>query len=446
MKSRLLLKNFRLVDEATDTPGAIVVEDGIIRDVIAGENPPDFAAGQIIDGGGRLALLPAFVDLHAHFRDPGLLEKETLESGCLSAAAGGYGTVVCMANTKPVTDTFEKVAAMRARAAALGLIDLYPALSVTKGMEGKALTLTADTPAGALSVLSEDGKDVADDALFAAAFLAAKRMNLLVSCHCDAGGGEAAAAKKAGAGRDLWSVIEENTATRRAIALGKRAGGRVHIAHVSTKEATAMVREAKRTEKREKMTDGAAALSCEVTPHHIALTLDDAALLGAESHGRVNPPLRKEDDRLAIIAAILDGTVDAVATDHAPHSEADKAAGAPGFSGLETAFSVCYTTLVEGVSRSAGAGASTGRHGTIDLKRLCFLMSGNPARILGLKDRGRLVAGARADLTLIDTAASRAVDPALFKSRGKNTPFTGRPLRGKVMMTLHGGRIVYQAN
>jgi dihydroorotase len=297
-------------------------------------------------------------------------------------------------------------------------------------MEGKELSLGTVTMGTdtrpLLSLLSEDGKDVLDDAIFAAAFTEAKRLGIPISCHCDAGGPEAEAAKKAGASRDVWSAIEENVATRRAIDIGRRAGAHIHIAHVSTKEAAAMVREAKAEIKGRREN---ALLSCEATAHHIALTLDDAERLGAESWGRVNPPLRRKEDRLAIIAAILDGTIDAIATDHAPHSDADKVDGAPGFTALETAFSVCYTTLAEGA--------------VIDLKRLSFLMSGNPARLLGLPDRGRIAVGLRADLTLIDSAASWVVRPELFKSRGKNSPFAGWNLRGKVIMTIHGGRVVY---
>jgi dihydroorotase len=475
MKGRLVLKNFRIIDEAADIFGTLVVEDGLIHEIIprikedtgfvlyereTGRRCLD--ANRIIDGGGKV-LTPAFVDLHAHFREPGSPEKETLESGCLAAAAGGYGTVVCMANTRPVTDTVEKAAALRRRADALGLISLYPALSLTKGMEGKELVpdtkmmsgatgafhpaftvrravVTQDAIGTFFGLFSEDGKDVADDALFAAAFEAAKNLNIPVSCHCDFGGKQAEDAKKAGAGRDVWSAIEENAATRRAIGIGRRAGGHIHIAHVSTKEAVALVREAKAAIK---TTGEHTILSCEATPHHLALTLDDAAAAGAESYGRVNPPLRREDDRLALIAALLDGTVDAIATDHAPHTDADKAAGAPGFTALETAFSVCWTTLAEGLP--AGT-AAAGSHGTIGLKQLSFLMSANPARILGLKDRGRIATGLRADLTVIDPAASLTVDPALFKSRGKNSPFAGRKLRGRVLMTLRGGLVVYEAD
>jgi dihydroorotase len=275
-------------------------------------------------------------------------------------------------------------------------------------------------------MLSEDGKDVADDGIFLAAFTEARRLGIPVSCHCDAGGPEAEAAKKAGKGRDVWSRIEENAATKRAIELGKKAGAHVHIAHVSTKEAAAMIREAKQTFPH---------LTCEATPHHIALTENDAHVLGDESYGRVNPSLRSEEDRLAIIKVILDGTIDAIATDHAPHSEADKAGGAPGFTGLETGFSVCFTELT--------GNDNTVKSNTIDLKRLSSLMSASPARILGLADRGRIATGLRADMVIVDTKFLWTVKPELFKSRGKNSPFTGRTLRGKILLTLHGGRVVY---
>jgi dihydroorotase len=292
-------------------------------------------------------------------------------------------------------------------------------------------------------MLSEDGRDVADDRLFLAAMREARRLGLPVSCHCNFGGTEAEAAKRAGQPRNVWSRIEENNAVRRAIALGKEAGCHIHIAHVSTKEAAALIREAK-----------AAAvppftLTCEATPHHIALTGEDAAVMGAGSYGRVNPPLRNGEDRRAIVAAVRDGIIDAIATDHAPHREADKAAGAPGFTGLETAFGVCYRELV--------------LPGVLSLSRLSALMSANPARIAfgkapgqgpfpgrepGMEegpDRGRIAPGRRADLVVVDTEAEWIVDTAAFKSRGKNSPFAGWKMRGKIVMTIHQGRIVFDA-
>jgi dihydroorotase len=366
--------------------------------------------------------MPAFVDLHAHFRDPGFPDKETLESASLAAVAGGYTTLVCMANTKPPLDTREATDALKLRSDALGLIDLYPALALTEGMAGTALAPALLSPAPqSVRLLSEDGRDVTDDALFRAAFQAARRMGIPVSCHCDAGGEAAARAKLAGEPRSVWSRIEENVATSRALRLGRQAGAHVHIAHVSTQEALELVREAKRA--------GHAPLTCEATPHHLCLTERDADTLGAESFGRVNPPLRTERDRQALIAGLADGSIDAIATDHAPHTQADKAGGAPGFTGLETSFAACFTELV-----------CTGR---ISLSRLSALMSASPARILGLHDRGRIAAGLRADLVAIGPAWT--VDGATLKSRGKNTPFHGRALSGRVVMTLRQGCVVFDA-
>jgi dihydroorotase len=313
---------------------------------------------------------------------------------------------------------------------------------------------------GIVKMISEDGKDIAEADLFRAGLKEARRTGIPVSCHCDAGGEEAETARRGGEPRSVWSRIEENNATRRAIALGQEAGCRLHIAHVSTKEAVEMVRRAKsdieeknsekRTGKKKRFGKrdsfsvwkqppiGRFSLTCEATPHHIALTGKDACALGDESFGRVNPPLRTEDDRKALLAAIQDGTIDAIATDHAPHTQADKEKGAPGFTGLETSFAVCCSTLLAGPSPANGGQ-------NIGLSRLSALLSANPAAILGLYDRGLIAPGFRADLTIADPDAIRRVDPACFKSRGKNSPFAGRELRGKVLMTLHGGSVVFEA-
>ena len=437
---RMVFKDFRIVDGTVDTFGSVMVEDGLIAQVVHGaERAPD--AGVVINGGAfgsSAVLMPACIDLHAHFREPAFPETETafpaetIESASLAAAAGGYGTVVCMANTKPAIDTIAKARALRERSAALGLVDLYPALSLTKNMEGRELSGIRDAPAVDAAgsprlplLLSEDGRDIADDGLFLAAMREARRLGLPVSCHCDFGGPEAAAAKAAGRPRAEWSRIEENNAVRRAIALGRQAGCHVHIAHVSTKEAAALIREAKKSPP-----PGGFTLTCEATPHHIAATEADARRMGAESYGRVNPPLRNEADRAAIIAAIGDGVIDAIATDHAPHCETDKARGAPGFTALETAFAASYTELVRGKR--------------IDLRRLSHLMSAAPAEILGLGDRGNIAPGLRADLVIADIGTAWNVDPARFKSRGKRGPFTGRELWGRILLTVNKGRIVFE--
>ena len=424
---RIILKNFRLIDEETDNSGSVIINDGVITDVYAGHPLPDektSGAAMIIDGKNLSSsdklpvLMPAFIDLHAHFRDPGVSENaaipsELLESACMSAAAGGFGTVVCMANTKPAIDTIEKAAALKKRSDIFGLIDLFPVMSLTKNMEGKELSGITAIPANGSSytplMLSEDGKDPDNDDLFLAAMKEAKRIDIPVSCHCDLGG-------------------DESNAVRRVIELGKKAGCRIHIAHVSTKEALQTIREAKLEFKA-----GGFALTCEAMPHHLCLTEEDANKLGAKTWGRVNPPLRSEEDRQALIQALKDGTVDAIATDHAPHSAADKEAGAPGFSGFETAFAALYTELVRGAG--------------IDFKRLSSLLSANPARLLGFGNspkRGLLLSDCAADLVILDTETAWIVEPEKFYSRGKNSPFVSRQLHGKILMTIHRGRIVFE--
>ncbi|MDR2210727.1 MAG: amidohydrolase family protein [Spirochaetaceae bacterium] len=501
----LVLKNFRIVDGDRNFRGSVIVEDGVIKEIfndetedglggVLTEKELDLAlhrADMVLEGGEDtakqgLVLMPALVDLHAHFRDSlcggfKALTKETLESASLAAAAGGYGTVVCMANTDPVIDTIEKAAALRNRAGALGFIDLYPALSLTRGMEGRELseitklppvTTEPVTPGTAMTdpaipamtkpamggpggespvrLFSEDGRDLADDGLFCKALAQGRRTGIPLSCHCDAGGPGVEASKQRGDPRSMWSRMEENNAVRRVVDLAAREGGKLHIAHVSTGEALGIIAAARAARKEAKAARRSPrtefSLTCEITPHHIACTEEDARRLGEESLGRVNPPLRSEEDRRALLAAIAGGAVDAIATDHAPHTGADKAAGAPGFTGLETAFGVCYTALVEPGSPEGPA---------VDLSRLSSLMSAGPARILGLDGssplpggvlpRGRILRGYRADFCIADLKARWTVDPGAFMSRGKNTPFAGRELRGKITMTIHNGRVVYQS-
>ncbi|MDR1469225.1 MAG: dihydroorotase [Spirochaetaceae bacterium] len=478
--------NFRIVDAERDVEGALVVEDGLIKTIIPAEQAESTdesaaesrqllfelaGAGRFIDGAKLKdpasrelpVILPSFIDLHAHFRDPGtpalgVLLKETLESASLAAVKGGYTTLVCMANTNPVIDTLAAAAALKARSDALGLIDLYPAMSLTKGMEGRALSEIAElaslrhvggsrgngvaeppasspplalrglrhppqrgtTPRHPLDapppkpgaglmpcvlMLSEDGKDVADDDLLVKAFRAAAQAGVPVSCHCDRDG--------------------ENAATARVLRLAQETGARVHIAHVSTKEAVAMVAAAKR--------ECPGQITAEATPHHFFLTDKRADELGRDTFGKVAPPLRSEADREAVLEALLEGPlhgIDAIATDHAPHTDADKEAGAPGFSGLETAFAVAGTAIVSS--------------GESDLCHLSRLLSATPARILGLDDRGTLESGKRADLVIVNPDTRWTVDRAVFRSRGKNTPFDGWELSGLVLATILGGNIVYE--
>jgi dihydroorotase len=433
---KTIYTNFRLVDAERDVEGALVVEDGLIKAMLPVEQTARladsgkedealtyelstcdrFIDGRKIKGSSSYelpVLMPAFIDLHAHFRHPGDGQKETLESASLAAVKGGYTTVVCMANTDPVTDTLVAAAALRARSNALGLIDLYPAMSLTKGMEGKELSdvdllgervLQGRRPSDIL-MLSEDGKDIPDDAMLVKALRAAAKAGIPVSYHGDKDG--------------------ENAAIERVLRLFWETGARIHIAHVSTKEAVKMIAEAKQKYP--------GRITAEVTPHHLFFSEERAVSMGRDTFGKVSPPLRDEKDRNAVLRALLDETdegIDAIATDHAPHTEADKKAGAPGFSGLETAFSAACIAIYE-----SGEG---------DLCDISRLMSAAPAAILGLKDRGTLDTGKRADLVIVEHEVSRTIDKEAFRSRGKNTPFDGMTLSGVVLSTFLGGVPVYE--
>jgi dihydroorotase len=341
-----------------------------------------------------------------------------------------------MANTKPVIDTLAKARTLKKRADTLGLMDLYPVLALTQGMEGKVLSeirclkgpLHESEPW--IPMLSEDGKDVVSDDLLYQAMQEARRLGVPLSCHCDAGGPEAEEAKAAGKPREFWSRIEENHATQRVLELAWQAQGHVHIAHVSTKESVDLIRKAK-GRRQEKPGPLGFTLTAEATPHHLCLTHGTAHALGDTTWGRVNPPLRTEADRQALIQAVRDGTIDAIATDHAPHTERDKLQGAPGFTGLETSFALCQMELVQ--------------QDRLSLSRLSSLMSASPARILGFTDRGRIAPTFRGDLMVVDTEAVWQVNPSLFRSRGKNSPVPGLPCRGRVLMTIYQGRVVFES-
>lgn len=389
----LLIRDVRLADGKAGND--ILIEDGVIRAVGCGLP----SHGASIEAGG-LTCLPAFCDLHAHFRDPGQTQKEDLASGSCAAVRGGYTAVNLMANTTPVVSTHAQVKDILARARRVGLVDVHQCVSITHDMDGA----TVDHLEGLgkhVRIISEDGRDVMDARVMLQAMTAAAHLGMTVMCHCE--------------DRNLASVdarLAEDLMTHRNIELARVASCRLHIAHVSTEGSMRAVIDARRA---------GLPVTCEVTPHHLALT--------DETCFRVNPPLRPRRDVLALITAIRDGSVDAIATDHAPHTAADKAAGAPGMVGLETAFGVCHTTLV--------------RPGHLSLGRLSELMSTNPAHLLGMH-KGRIEPGYDGDLVLVDLATPWTVDVNAFAGRSRNTPFEGMQLYGKVMLTIKAGRVVYR--
>ncbi len=462
----LFIANARLVDSNLDTTGAVFVRDGKIIAVYEGEEAermrdeldgvsvgcgtgPGPGMPAVFDARG-LVLMPSFVDLHAHFRDPGFTHKEDIATGSRAACAGGYGTVVLMANTDPAISSEKDALAVVSRVRAEGRVDAFQAVTLTKDFDGADTSALLSLDPSRVPIATEDGREVASAAVMLRAMEACAQTGVVVSCHCEdpdlalaarpfrlaalaaardeglppgrlaAPGRSISPEVKAGvaeAGRLL--AIAEDSMTERNLILARAAGCRVHVAHASTRGAIDAVRRAKARAAKE----GGFSVTCEVTPHHLALTDETAEI--------VNPPLRSEDDREALIEGILDGTVDAIATDHAPHTAEDKAAGAPGFSGIEIAAATAYTALV--------------KSGRIGLCRLSALMSANPASLLGLS-RGLLRAGYDADFTLFDPDADFTVDPEStdWHSRGKNTPFAGKTLSGVVLATFKRGRAVYE--
>jgi dihydroorotase len=390
----LVIRGARVVDSVQNGVMDVLIRGGIITAVERGLS----SDGGAIEAGG-LTCLPAFCDLHAHFRDPGLTHKEDLASGSRAAVRGGYTTVNLMANTKPVVSTRLQVQDVLDRAAAVGLIDVHQCASITCNMDGKTVD-HLETLGHAVRIISDDGHEVMDARVMLQAMTAASHLGLTVMCHCE---------DMNLSGTDYR--LAEDLMTQRNIELARVAGCRLHVAHVSTEGSMRAVIAAK---------ERGQAVTCEVTPHHLALT--------SATHYRVNPPLRTQRDVDFLIHAVEQGWVDAIATDHAPHTADDKAAGAPGMVGLETSFGICYTTLVV--------------PGHITLGRLTELMSRNPARILSV-NKGCVAPGYSGDLVLVDLVTPWTVDASAFASKGRNTPFDGQTLVGRVIMTIKAGRIVY---
>lgn len=468
----LMIYNAHLVDEALDTPGAVLVVGDKIRAVYIGyftnqKTLANIAEATLAEDGYKdcqikfhdargLTLMPAFIDMHTHLRYPGQTEKEDLQSGLSAAVAGGYGTVVAMPNTKPVVSDTELALSIEAEAEKLGLANLIQSVSITKNFEGTDTSHLENLPREKIPLITEDGKDVTVPAVMLAAMQTARERGLVVSCHCeDASLSELAKPMREEALKLLkkhhinsWGafseeeeklqkenpkVIEqiedallnankvlataEDIATLRNIELAKLAHCHIHIAHVSTAIAIDAVRRAKKDTEHFKIT-------CEVTPHHFGLAGDDGRMLRA----LVNPPIHSNKDRLALVEAIRNGTVDVISTDHAPHTAADKAAGSPGFVGLETSFAVCNSVLVESEQ--------------ITLQKLSQLLSANAAKILQL-NKGVIKAGFDADLTIVDSTEKWQVKSENFKSKGRATPFDGATLLGKVKETFVNGRLVY---
>lgn len=390
----LLIKGARIIDSMQDFIGDVYINNGVINKV--GRNIEKNC--KIIDGEG-LILLPSFVDTHAHFRDPGLTYKEDIFSGCKAAVKGGYTGVNLMANTKPVCSNMDIVYYVLSKAKEIGLVDIHQCISITKNFDGSDISHLKDIKYP-VTIISEDGKDVDDNNTMLQAMFIAKKMGLTIMSHSE----DSQIAK-------FDSRISENIMSLRNIELAKISNCKFHLCHVSTKESMKYIIDAK---------DEYPQITCEITPHHIALT--------DEINYTVNPPLRKKEDVKFIINSIKKGYVDAIGTDHAPHSKEDKEKGLPGISGIETAFSILYTSLV--------------KEGHISLNDLSRIMSKNPAQIIGF-NKGIISPGYDGDLVLIDINKNLKINSEEFKSKGKNTPFNNKNFYGEIIMTIKAGKIVY---
>ncbi|WP_437787114.1 dihydroorotase [Sorangium sp. So ce1097] len=425
----LLLVGVRAVDPAQqlDDVVDVVVEDGVITRVGRGAATDDLrrAAGAEIIQGDGLWLLPAFVDLHAHLREPGQEYKEDIASGLAAAAAGGFAHVCAMPNTRPVNDTRSITEAMIARARAIGGPALHPIGAITMGQKGSELTEMADLKdAGAVAV-SDDGRCVTSSSVMRRALEYAKTFDMPVIQHAEDHALTEGAQMHEGAvatrlGLRGWPRVAEDIIVARDVLLAEATGARYHVAHISSFGAVRILREAK---------SRGIAVTAEVTPHH--LTLTDAAVIGYDTACKVNPPLREQADVDALREALADGTIDVIATDHAPHSTLEKdcefAEASPGLIGLELVVPVLLDLV---------------RQGALPLGRLVDSLTRAPARVARL-EAPTIKAGARAELCLVDPNLSFVLDPARLRSKSKNTPLLGKQLTGRVKMTLAGGRVVF---
>lgn len=423
---KLLLKNMLVADHEVSYNSAvdILIEDGKITAV--SENILS-EADKVIDGEGKLVAAPGLVDMHVHFRDPGFTYKEDIETGAMAAKAGGVTTVCCMPNTKPTIDNPETIAYICDKAKSTG-VKVHPVASITKGLSGKELCDYNELKNCGIIAISDDGRPVENAELMRQALEKSNDNGLLVISHCEdlniINGGiinKGKVSEKLGVkGMDRAS---EDYITAREIALAMSCNARIHIAHVSTKGSVNIIRAAKR--------DGVR-VTCETCPHYFTYT--DDKLLMQDADYRMSPPLREEEDRAAVEQALLDGTIDCIVTDHAPHSKEDKEnfLTAPnGVVGLETSLAVTLTQLYH--------------TGKLSLDEVVKLMSKNPRKILGLENVS-VKAGSTADLVLFDPDEEWTVEPEKLHSKSKNSVFKGEKLKGRVNYTITNGNIVFELN
>jgi dihydroorotase len=424
--SSLLVQGGHVISPEDQLDGEfdVLVEDGVIRQIAPHLG---LAADEVLEAAGKV-VSPGFLDIHVHLREPGGEISETLETGLAAAVAGGFTAVCCMPNTKPVIDRPELVRATIEKSKRIGLALVFPVAAVTMGSQGESLTdFRALAEAGAVA-FSDDGRPVKTAGLLRRALKVLNELNAPLMDHCEDPSLSAAGVINEGPISSQLNVrgiptTSEDVCVARDLIVAEAANAHVHISHISSARSVDLVRLAKRRGIR---------VTCEATPHHFTLT--DQAVLEHGVNAKVNPPLRSEQDVEAVVAGLQDGTIDAIATDHAPHAPGLKArplsSDAPfGLIGLETALGLALTRLVH--------------TGKISMWHLISLMSANPARIVN-QSGGRLGVGAPADLTVFDPHLEWTYRAAAGRSKSRNSPFEGWTLKGAVTATVVGGKVVYR--
>ncbi len=422
-----LIKGGRLIDpsQGVEQIADLLLEDGVVSEI---GNDISSNQAEIFDASG-LVVAPGFIDLHVHLREPGEEYKETIATGCAAAVAGGFTSICAMPNTRPVNDNASITRYIVDKAREVNLANIFPVGAITRGSRGEELAEMAEMKGAGAVAVTDDGKPVMDSQVMRHAMEYARDHNLVVADHCQDTCLSACGVMHEGKYSTLlglkgMSGAAEDSHVARDIMLSEITGARVHIMHLSTARAAQMVREAKRK---------GLPVTCEVTPHHLALT--DEAVVGYETNTKMNPPLRTTVDREALIEAVIDGTIDAIATDHAPHHRDEKMLEydqAPfGVIGLETALGVVLKELYHS--------------GKVPLSRIIEMLTIGAARVFSIP-RGTLQKGAIADVTIFDPQVEWRVDPKQFKSKSRNTPFANWQLRGKVLATLVAGREVFRAD
>jgi dihydroorotase len=423
---KLLIANGYVIDPAQEVNAGrnVLIDEGRVVGLLDRSEPAPEDA-HVLDATG-LIVAPGFIDLHTHLREPGQEYKETIASGASAAVAGGWASVCAMPNTDPINDNPAVTRFIIEQGQAANFANVFPIGAVTKGSGGKELAEMGEMKNAGIVAVSDDGRPVPNSGMMRRAMEYARGFDLTLVDHCQDHSLSAGGVMHEG----RWSLIlglkgmpaaAEDVDVVRDCVLAKLTGARVHIAHVSTRGALEAVRQAKN--------DGLP-VTCEVTPHHWTLT--DEAVQEYDTNTKMSPPLRSRDHVDAVLAAMKDGTIDAIATDHAPHHADEKGLEfdqAPfGITGLETAIGLAFDLVHSGL---------------IDLERVVQMCSTNPARIFNLADRGSLKANAHADVTILDPQLEWVFDVTRTKSKSRNTPFNGRSMHGAAVATIVGGRLVY---